>query len=198
MNAWSAVNIDHKSDTTTYADGDLSVAWTAEVWPRAAEIIRYTYTPAAGQPTFNVPQFGNMLRNVYLPHVINGWTGGGANWLPSMDEATMNIGIFLDDHTIFDKAVATWRAEVPAEIYMSGDTNKWSQLAGLPISPPGTVYDTSTTTATNFKNYWHNPNSYITGLEGETCRDINHMAMGFGGIINAAETTRLQGVDLYG
>ena len=139
-----------------------------------------------------------MLKKAFLPHVINGWTGGGANWVLSMADATMNIGIFNDDRATFDNGVADWRAQVPAAIYMAGDTNALPQLAGMPISPPGTIYERSTTSAATLKNYWHNPTRFISGLEGETLRDINHMAMGFGAMIDGAETARLQGVDLYG
>jgi len=197
LNAWSAKLIDHKFDST-YSDGHLQAAWMGQVFPRSAEIIRYTYTAPAGQPTLNVSQFSTMLKKAFLPHVINGWTGGGANWVLSMADATMNIGIFNDDRATFDNGVADWRAQVPAAIYMAGDTNALPQLAGMPISPPGTIYERSTTSAATLKNYWHNPTRFISGLEGETLRDINHMAMGFGAMIDGAETARLQGVDLYG
>jgi hypothetical protein len=198
MNAWSNTLVDHKFDTTTYTNGLLQSAWGGEIFPKAAEIIRYTYTPATGQPSFDIPRFSTMLRTAYLPHVINGWSGAGANWLMSMAEATMNIGIFLNDRTVFNNGVADWRDQVPAVIYMKGDVNRWPQLAGLPISPPGTNYDKSSTTASSLQSYWHNPASYTSGLEGETCRDINHTAMGLGAMINGAETARLQGIDLYG
>ena len=198
LNAWSSTLIDHKFDTSVYPGGHLQAAWMGEVFPRAAEIIRYTYTAPAGQPTLNVGQFSRMLKKAFLPHVINGWPGGGANWLSSMADATMNIGIFNDDRATFDNGVADWRAEVPAAIYMAGDKNLNPNLAGMPISPPGTMYERATTTRAAFSDYWHNPTSFISGLEGETLRDINHMAMGFAGIIDGAETARLQGVDLYG
>ena len=197
LNAWSGKLIDHKFDST-YSDGHLQAAWMGEVFPRSAEILRYTYTAPAGQPTLNVSQFSTMLKKAFLPHVINGWTGGGANWLLSMADATMNIGIFNDDRATFDNGVADWRAQVPAAIYMAGDQNALPQLAGMPISPAGTMYERSTTTAASFKNYWHNPTKFVSGLEGETLRDINHMAMGFGAMLDGAETARLQGVDLYG
>ena len=198
LNAWSAVLIDHKFDTSVYKNGHLVAAWNGEVYTRAAEIMRYTYTAPAGQPTFNVTQFAAMLKKAFLPHVINGWTGGGANWLLSMADATMDIGIFLDDRATFDNGVADWRAQVPAAIYMAGDENALPQLTGMPISPSGTMYSRSSITATAFKNYWYNPTKFISGLEGETLRDTNHMAMGFGAMIDGAETARLQGVDLYG
>ena len=110
----------------------------------------------------------------------------------------MNIGIFTDDYATFDAGVAAWRAQVPAAIYLSGDSNTIPGLAGMPISPPDTMYAQGSTTPSSLSRYWYSPARFISGLEGESCRDINHMAMGLGAMINGAETARLQGVDLYG
>ena len=198
LNAWSATFVNHKFDLGTYSDGVLQAAWAGSVFPRAAEIIRYTYTPAAGQETLDVPRFSDMLTRAFLPLVINGWNGAGANWLTSMAEATMAIGIFTDNRDTFNNGVGDWRGNIPAIIYMAGDKNLNPVLAGMPISPPGTMYDSPKMTRAAFLNYWHNPTKFISGLEVETNRDINHMAMGFGGMINGAETARLQGIDLYG
>jgi len=198
LNAWSATFVNHKFNMGTYSDGVLQAAWAGSVFPRAAEIIRYTYTPAAGQAALDVPRFSDMLTRAFLPLVINGWNGAGANWLTSMAEATMAIGIFTDNRDTFNNGVGDWRSNVPAIIYMAGDQNLNPVLAGMPISPPGTMYDSPKMTRASFLSYWHNPTKFISGLEVETNRDINHMAMGFGGLINGAETARLQGIDLYG
>jgi hypothetical protein len=45
MNAWSATMKNQASSTA-----QLDAAWASEVFPRAAEIVRYMYTPAAGHP----------------------------------------------------------------------------------------------------------------------------------------------------
>ena len=37
----------------------------------------------------------------------------------------------------------------------------------------------------------------MDGLGQETCRDFGHLTLGFAAMINAAETARLQGVDLF-
>ena len=46
--------------------------------------------------------------------------------------------------------------------------------------------------------YWYDQTVMMDGLAQETCRDLGHVQYGLAGIINAAETARLQGVDLYG
>ena len=66
------------------------------------------------------------------------------------------------------------------------------------FAPPHTMYAIPSTSRASFSRYWYTPTRYVSGLEGESCRDINHMAMGLGAMINGAETARLQGIDLYG
>ena len=57
MDAWSATITSH-----TNSNAPLQTGWAGSSWPRAAEIIRYTY---GNWP--NVNRFATMLRNVYLP-----------------------------------------------------------------------------------------------------------------------------------
>ena len=65
MNAWSAVLKTH-----TASNAPVQCGWTGAVWPRAAEIIRYTY--GAGWPPAQITQFANMLTTAYLPITIQG------------------------------------------------------------------------------------------------------------------------------
>src|SRR5262249_54999511 len=58
MNAWASTLTEH-----TNANAPLQSAWAAEVFPRAAEIIRYS---GAGWADADVQKFSSMLRNVYL------------------------------------------------------------------------------------------------------------------------------------
>lgn len=183
MDAWSATLIDHKFDLTTYTNGILQAAWVGETFTRAAEIIRYSN---AGWSATNITRFETMLNNAFLPHVINGWRGGNSNWLTSMADATISIGVFTNNRTTFNAGLASWRAVVPSAIYLTTDGSE-------PVDSPGMNY----TTAQN-KSHWYNPTSYINGLSQETCRDVSHVVMGLEGIVFAAETARIQGVDLYG
>ena len=48
------------------------------------------------------------------------------------------------------------------------------------------------------QDLWHQPTAYVAGLQGETLRDLSHMAMGLGAMSNGAQTAKLQGVDLFG
>ncbi|HKY15563.1 MAG TPA: alginate lyase family protein [Microthrixaceae bacterium] len=190
MNAWSYTLQEIKFDqprridnnSQVYANGKLQASWGAELFTRAAELVRYS---AAGWSAADVAQFERMLTNVYLPLTITGWRSG-ANWLMSSAEATINIGVFTNDRAAFDGGVAMWRRLAPTTIYMPSD-------GPLPL-PPHRDFDT----AAEINWLWYNPSQYLPGLQGETLRDLSHMAMGLGALTNGAETARIQGVDLYG
>ncbi|MFM9597856.1 alginate lyase family protein, partial [Streptomyces scabiei] len=62
-----------------------------------------------------------------------------------------------------------------------------------PVPPPG---ENKTTTAA-LVSYWYNQSTFVDGLSQETCRDLGHVQYGLAAMINAAETARVQGVDLF-
>lgn len=174
MNAWSAT----LTGGHTNANGQVQASWTGDVWPRAAEIIRYSYK---GWPDANIAKFQNMLRTQYLPSLIHGTCENGNKEL-TISEAIMNIGVFNDDRTAFDWGIKIWRGRTPATIYLSSDGPK-------PIEAPGCGIA-----------IWGNKNftpEFVDGLLQETARDSQHANMAFAGMVNAAETARQQGIDLY-
>ncbi|MBT2234497.1 alginate lyase family protein [Nonomuraea sp. NEAU-A123] len=175
MDAWSAVIKDH-----TNSNAPLQTGWAGSVWPRAAEIIRYTYTSWP-----NVNRFATMLRTVYLPKVINGSNSNG-NWELSMMEAAVGISVFLEDRTSYDKAIAKFRGRVPAYVYLSAD-------GALPKAAPGSGLDTRD----EIVNYWQGQTTFVDGLTQETCRDFTHTGYGISAISHVAETTKIQGENLY-
>ncbi|MEU1784420.1 alginate lyase family protein [Streptomyces sparsogenes] len=175
MDAWSATITDH-----TNSNAPLQTGWAGSVWPRAAEIIRYTYTSWP-----NVNRFATMLRNVYLPKVINGSHSNG-NWELSMMEAAVGISVFLDDRTSYDKAVARYLNRTQAYVYLESD-------GALPKTVPGSGLDTKD----EIVKYWQGQSTFVTGLTQETCRDFTHTGYGISAISHIAETSRIQGEDLY-
>ncbi|MCX5310584.1 alginate lyase family protein [Streptomyces sp. NBC_00154] len=175
MDAWSAVIQDH-----TNSNAPLQTGWAGSSWPRAAEIIKYTY---GSWP--NSGRFATMLRNVYLPKVINGSNSNG-NWELSMTEAAIGIAVFLEDRTAYDKAVTKFRGRVPAYIYITAD-------GALPKTAPGSGLDTRD----EIIGYWQGQSTFMDGLSQETCRDLTHTGYGISAISHIAETSRIQGQDLY-
>jgi hypothetical protein len=176
MDAWSGTITSH-----TNSNAPLQTGWAGSVWPRAAEIIRYTYTGGWA----NMTRFETMLRNVYLPVVIKGSNSNG-NWELTMMEAAVGISVFLDDKTDYDTAMAKYLARVPAYVYLSTD-------GALPKTVPGS----GLTTSSQIISYWQGQSTFVDGITQETCRDFTHTGYGIASISDVAETSRIQGDDLY-
>lgn len=197
MNAWSSTLASSNGNQAA-----LTLAWSGEVMPRAAEIIRYAYTPSGQETPLNTSKLIDMFQNIYAPRfdpALSVSTSSNGNWQLSMANALVSIAVFSDNKQQFNDALTIWRARVPAYIYMSSDGTN-------PVYPSGGVYNdpvklrcfwlgsgSPTTSCTVPPSF-----SYATGMTQETCRDISHTVMGLSSMVYAAETARIQGVDLYG
>ncbi|AGZ42691.1 hypothetical protein AFR_22105 [Actinoplanes friuliensis DSM 7358] len=175
MDAWSATIKNH-----TNSNAPLQTAWAGSVWPRAAEIIKHTYTSWPNQG-----RFATMLRTVYLPVVIPG-SGSNGNWELSMMEAAVGISVFLDDRASYDRAIARFKLRAASYIYVTADGSQ-------PKYPPAGGIDTRA----ELISFWQGQSTFVDGLSQETCRDFVHTGYGLSAIAHVAETTRIQGGDLY-
>ncbi|MFI6673255.1 alginate lyase family protein [Kribbella sp. NPDC050469] len=175
MDAWSATIQDH-----TNSNAPLQTAWSASSWPKAAEIIKHVY---GNWP--NSGRFATMLRNVYLPEIINGSNSNG-NWELTMTEAIQGIGVFLEDRAVYDKAISLYRVRVPAFVYLESD-------GPLPKTKPSQNLNTRE----KIIAYWHGQETFVNGVTQETCRDFTHTGYGISSISHVLETSRIQGIDLY-
>jgi hypothetical protein len=175
MNSWA----DTLKGGHTYANGPVQAAWCASLWPRAAEIIRYTSTNWSDA---DVAKFQNLLRTQYLSSLIHGDCENGNKEL-AMSEALINIGVFNDDRAVYDLGVKMWRGRTPAYIYLKSDGPK-------PVEPPGCG-----------EAIWGNKGftpEFVDGLLQESARDSHHPWLAYSSMTDAAETARQQGLDLYG
>jgi len=186
LNAWSAVLERHEFDETRYVNGRLQAAWSALTFTRAAELLRYS---GSGWSEQDAARFEDLLVSAFLPNVQDGWTGGGANGQLAMASATMAIGVFVQDWSVFDDGVADWRDQVRAAVYVTSDGPE-------PVAPAGTVF-ADRRGSSRLVEYWQGVPEFVDGIEQETCRDSGHMAMGFAAAFQGAETAGLQGIDLY-
>jgi hypothetical protein len=174
MNAWSGT----LTGGHTNANAEVQSSWAGSIWPRAAEIIRYTYK---GWSDADIARFQNMLTTQYLPTLIHGTCENGNKEL-TMSEAIVNIGVFTDNRTVFDFGIQMWRGRAPAYIYLKSDGPK-------PIEPVGCG-----TAIWGNKGYVP---EFVDGLLQETARDSRHPNFALAGMVDVAETARQQGMDLY-
>ncbi|MGW1768294.1 alginate lyase family protein [Streptomyces sp. NPDC002073] len=177
MDAWSATIKDH-----TNSNAPLQSGWSGSSWARAAELVKHTYT--GGWP--NQGRFATMLRNVYLPEVVDGRPSSNGNWELIMTDAAIGIAVHLDDKAAYDKAMAIYLGRVPAYFYLKTD-------GAQPAYPPRSHIDTPA----ELVDYWHGQSTFVDGLAQETCRDFGHTGMGIAAAMHVAETSRIQGRDLY-
>ncbi|MEU6686037.1 alginate lyase family protein [Streptomyces sp. NPDC046832] len=173
MDAWSAVIRDH-----TNSNAPLQAGWAGS----SAEIIKYTYTGTWS----NSGRFAPMLRTVYLPEIINGSNSNG-NWELSMMEAAIGISVFLEDKASYDKAMAKFRTRTAAYVYLESDG-----------ALPKTVPSQNLNTRDKIVKSWQGQSTFVNGLSQETCRDFAHTGYGLSAVSHVAETSRIQGQDLYG
>ncbi|MEU9302474.1 alginate lyase family protein [Streptomyces sp. NPDC048269] len=177
MDAWSGTIKDH-----TNSNAPLQSGWAGSTWPRAAEIIKHTYTGGWA----NQGRFATMLREVYLPEVINGRPNTNGNWELIMMDAAVGMAVHLDDRASYDKAMGIYLGRVPAYFYLASDGTQ-------PVYPPRSTIDTRS----ELVEYWHGQSTFVDGLAQETCRDFGHTGMGIAAAMHVAETSRIQGRDLY-
>ena len=97
LNAWSPVLKDFQQN-----DAKLLAGWTGHQFLNAAEIIRYT---DAGWRENDIEQFKKMILGVYYPLIKDFFPEANGNWDAAIMDTMLCIGIFCDDHAIFDRAV---------------------------------------------------------------------------------------------
>ncbi len=162
------------------SNAPLQAAWTAEKWPAAAEIIRYTYD---GWKPADISAFSTLLQTQYLPYLTaHHGEGKNGNWQLSMIDGMLGIAIFTEDQALYAQAIGLWQKWVPAYVYhFALDGEQPVRFAGSPRD-------------------WNGQRVFNAGTSGvtqETCRDLGHTFLGVVALTNAAETAYIQGTDLF-
>lgn len=98
LNLWSPVLRDFD-----YNDAKLLAGWTGHKLCNAAEILKYS---DSGWRTKNIEQFKEMLMTVYYPLLRFYYPQANGNWDGAIIHSLLAIGVFTDNHEIFDNAVS--------------------------------------------------------------------------------------------
>ena len=103
-----------------------------------------------------------------------------------MLEATLGAAIFLEDKALYSKTMSLFAQRVPAYIYLTSD-------GPLPVPGRGNKDDED-----SIIDFWYGQKVFnVSGLTQETCRDYRHASYGMASISHIAETSRIQGIDLW-
>ena len=86
----------------------------------------------------------------------------------------------------YDRAITRFRARAAAYLYITADGSqpKYPPVGGI-------------NTLSKLIRYWQGQSTFVDGLTQETCRDFTHTGYGISAISHVAETTRIQGADLW-
>ncbi|CAI7659900.1 unnamed protein product [Penicillium pancosmium] len=178
MDAYSSTIKGHNN-----SNAPLQSGWVGSVWARTAELIRYT---DAGWSSDSINQFEKMLRDVYMPLTVNGTDHNVANWELVMTEAAILMSVFLEDADTYNTAMGWFLKRVPATVYMTSDGEYPVAARGQSSSPDAIIA------------WWFNETTFQEdGQAQETCRDLEHTGYSFASMAHVAETSRIQGSDLY-
>lgn len=101
-------------------------------------------------------------------------------------ESSLYIAVFTENATTYETAMSTFAQRVPAYIYLESD-------GPLPVPARG-IADTP---AAIISYWWNQPVYPVSGITQETCRDFAHLSYGISSISHIAETSRIQGRDLW-
>jgi Alginate lyase len=198
LNAWSVLK-EHR-----LFNAALQAAWMGSEFARAAEIMQLWPRWEAR----DVRAFKEMMRRAFLPRLVGALPGVAAqgdashgqngNWPLSIADSLVQIGVLLDDRDVFAQGVELWRDRVPAYCYLAAADGVHPRLPCGGYAGSNAGYASTATRTGDAFGYWGQANRGLTdGVAQEMCRDLEHVQFGLAAITNAAETARIQGVDLY-
>lgn len=161
----------------TNSNALLQVSWTAEKFPIAAEIMKFTNS---GWSSENQVKFSDMLKKMAREMLNNNGNYNG-NWVLSKCHGLILISIYLDDTKMFFDAVSNLKSLIPAYIYISSDGSSPKRHKTISQS-------------------WNNQklfNTFVNGISQETCRDLGHTQLGLGSMFGALEACYIQNLNYY-
>jgi parallel beta-helix repeat protein len=129
LNVWSAVLWDFDDN-----NAKLNVGLTSYYFLNAAEILKYTNS---GWKPKDIERFKRLMLTVYYPTIKDFFAEANGNWDGSMINSMLCIGIFTDNHEIFNRAVERFyhgpnNSGITKYIYPSGQvqetTRDWGHV----------------------------------------------------------------------
>ena len=103
-----------------------------------------------------------------------------------MMESSLYIAVFTENATVYETAMSIFAQRVPAYIYLTSDGPLPVPARGIANTPAAII------------SYWFNQSTFpVDGITQETCRDFAHPSYGISSISHIAETSRIQGKDIW-
>ena len=96
LDAWSST-----LKTVGNHDAKLLIGMQGHRYCNAAELLKHTWN---GWPQPKQDQFSTMLRTIWYPTIKDFYPSANGNWDAAMIQTMLAMGIFLDDHEMFNRA----------------------------------------------------------------------------------------------
>lgn len=97
LQAWSST-----LQSISNHDARLLVGMEGYEFCNAAELLKHTWD---GWPQVDQTQFEKMLRDIFYPIIKDFYPSANGNWDASMLQTMLAMGVYLDDHAMFDRGV---------------------------------------------------------------------------------------------
>ncbi len=198
LDAWSVLE-DHR-----LFNAALEAGWTGTMFARAAELMQVSpLWPAA-----DVTRFKAMVSRAFLPRLLaarpgvapvgDASYGQNGNWVLSIADSLIQLGVLLDDRETYDRGIALWRDRVPAYCYLASRDGAHPRLPAGGHGGSNAGFAEPATRTGDPDGFWGQAaRTLADGTSQETCRDLEHVQFGLAALLNGAETARIQGLDLY-
>jgi len=195
LRSWSVTLRRHEGSP----NAALQAAWVVPVFVRAAEILRSSdrhWSPddQAG--------FARLIRDVFLPLVMNGAPTTAGNWELSFVEAILSIAVFTEDRALFHRGLTLLHYRLKNYFYVAAD----GPHPVMPVPLQGREYPKWSEdlfvryqTEAGRREYWYltSRDRFHPGQCQETGRDLLHVQMEIAAAANSLEIARTQGLDLF-
>jgi predicted outer membrane protein len=202
LNGWAILE-DHR-----FFNAALQAGWMGTMFARAAELMQISplWTPT------EVAGFKTMMRHAFVPLLLaarpgrapvgDASYGQNGNWVLSIADSLIALGVLLDDRHVYDSGVGLWRDRVPPYCYLSSLDGTHPRIPTGGYGGSNTGNASPPTRTGDPYGYWGQAGgtsvrALFDGVSQETCRDLEHVQFGLAALTNGAETARIQGLDLY-
>jgi chitodextrinase len=97
----------------------VQAGWVGGLYAQAGEI--FANTPGSGWTSSQITAFKNMLTNIVVPLNQYGQAGQNGNHETQNANAMIQLGVFLDNQTVYNTGISLWNGRITNYIYMTSD-----------------------------------------------------------------------------
>jgi chitodextrinase len=113
LNDWSGSLV-----SMTDVNNVVQAGWVGGLYAQAGEILANS---SSGWSSSSITAFKNMLTNILVPLNKYGQAGQNGNHETQNANAMIQMGVFLDNQTVYNTGISLWNGRITNYIYMTSD-----------------------------------------------------------------------------